>query len=79
MARFTRSARGDVIDFELLSIKASLAAAPAPKSVEQRKKAIDAKDGIKTTVAPDLSDEMLAVSADGARASSVAGKQIKKK
>lgn len=80
MSRLVRSARGEVIDFELLAIKAQLAAAPAPKSVEDRKTAIDIKDGVKTTVAPDLSSEMLQIAAEGAAASATAaGKQISKK
>lgn len=78
MSRITRSAKGELIDFELLAIKAQLATAPKPKSVEQRKAAIDAKDGVKTDVVPDLSMEMFAVSNDAA-AKSAAGKQIKKK
>lgn len=77
MSRFTRSAKGDLIDFGLLAIKAQLAAAPAPKDVEQRKAAIDAKDGVKTDVVPDLDMDMLAVSTEAAATS--AGRQIKKK
>lgn len=77
MSRTTRSARGNLVDFELLAIKAQLAAAPTPKMVEQRKAAIDAKDGVKTSVAPDLSMEMFAVSKEAAAVS--AGKQIAKK
>ena len=79
MSRFTRSAKGDLIDFELLAIKAQLAAAPKPKSVEQRKAAIDAKDGVKTDVVPDLDMDMLAVSTEAAATAKAAGKQIKKK
>jgi hypothetical protein len=82
MSRFIRSARGELIDFELLAIKAQLAAAPAPKEVDERKTAIDVKDGVKTTVAPDLSNEMLQIAAEGAAVSANAvatGKQIAKK
>lgn len=83
MSRFIRSARGELIDFELLAIKAQLAAAPVPKTVEDRKTAIDIKDGVKTNVTPDLSNEMLQIAAEGAAASAVAaapvGKQIAKK
>ena len=79
MSRFSRSARGDLIDFELLAIKAQLAAAPKPKVVEQRRAAIDAKDGVKTDVLPDLDMEMLAVSSEGAKTSASTGKQLKKK
>jgi hypothetical protein len=80
MAKLVRSAKGELIDFELLAIKAQLAAAPVPKVVEQRKAAIDAKDGVKTDVTPDLElSEMMAVAMDGAKASSIAGRQLKKK
>jgi hypothetical protein len=80
MSKIVRSARGELIDFELLAIKQQLAAAPVPKVVEQRKAAIDAKDGVKTDVAPDLQlDDMLAIGATGAKASAAAGKQLKRK
>lgn len=79
MSRFIRSARGDLIDFELLAIKAQLAAAPVPKTVEARKIAIDHKDGVKTDVLPDLDMEMFAVAVDGAAASARSATQIKKK
>jgi hypothetical protein len=80
MSRYVRSAQGELIDFELLAIKAQLAASPVPKKVEERKIAIDVKDGVKTQVAPDLIvDEMFAVAIAAADESSAAGKQIKKK
>lgn len=44
-----RSARGDVVDFQLLQIKQQLAAAPVPKVVEERRRFIDEKDGVRTT------------------------------
>ena len=77
MAKQIRSARGELIDFELLAIKQQLARVPAPRAVEQRKAAIDAKDGVKTDVLPDL--DMLAISKEAAQQSSTAGKQIKRK
>lgn len=77
MSKFVRSARGEVIDFELLAIKAQLAAAPVPKSVEERKLAIDEKDGVKTTVAPDI--DFLAASIEAAQASATLAKQVKRK
>jgi hypothetical protein len=77
MAKPIRSARGDLVDFELLAIKQQLAKLPAPRAVELRKAAIDAKDGVKTDVLPDL--DILAISQDAATQSSTAGKQIKRK
>ena len=76
MGKLIRSARGELIDFELLAIKQQLASAPVPKAVEQRKRAIDVKDGVKTDVVPDV--DFLAVSTDAAAASGQA-KQIAKK
>lgn len=54
MGQLIRSARGELIDFELLAIKQQLASAPVPKKVEERKQAIDVKDGVKTRVIPDV-------------------------
>lgn len=76
MGQLIRSARGELIDFELLAIKQQLASAPVPKAVEQRKRAIDTKDGVKTDVVPDV--DFMAVSTDAAAASGQA-KQINKK
>jgi hypothetical protein len=55
MSKTTRSARGEVVNFDLLIIKQQLAVTPVPVSVDQRRKFIDEKDGIKartTTVLP---------------------------
>jgi hypothetical protein len=43
-----RSARGDIIDFELIAIKKQLAANPIPVGVDDRRRFIDEKDGIRT-------------------------------
>lgn len=77
MPKFVRSARGEIVDFELLAIKAQLAASPVPKPVEQRKVAIDEKDGVKTSVQPDL--DMLAVAQEAAAASAGQARNLKKK
>jgi hypothetical protein len=42
-----RSARGDVVNFELIAIKQQLANAPVPVSVDDRRRFIDEKDGIR--------------------------------
>jgi hypothetical protein len=47
MAKQARSARGKMVDFDLLAIKQQLAVRPAPVGVNQRRKFIDEKDGIK--------------------------------
>jgi hypothetical protein len=47
MAKQARSARGQVVDFDLLAIKQQLATQPVPVGVNQRRKFIDEKDGIK--------------------------------
>jgi hypothetical protein len=48
MSKRARSARGDLVDFDLLAIKEQLATTPIPVGVNQRRKFIDEKDGIKT-------------------------------
>lgn len=79
MGQLIRSARGELIDFEMLAIKQQLASAPVPKAVEARKKAIDAKDGVKSAqVALAADDDFLAVSHEAAEASGKA-KQLKRK
>jgi len=77
MPSLIRSARGELIDFELLAIKQQLASAPVPKVVEQRKQAIDEKDGVRTDVVADV--DFLAVSKEAANSSATLGKQIKRK
>lgn len=77
MSQYIRSARGELIDFELLAIKQQLANAPVPKVVEQRKKAIDEKDGVRSDVRPDI--DFLAVSQQAADLSATQGKQLKNK
>lgn len=59
MSKKARSARGDLVDFDLLAIKHQLATKPVPVGVDQRRKFIDEKDGIKTReVAPALPDAL---------------------
>lgn len=41
MSRRTRSARGEVVDFDLISIKEQMAAAVPPVSIAQRENLID--------------------------------------
>lgn len=48
MSRKAISARGDLVDFDVLAIKEQLALNPVPVSVSQRRKFIDEKDGVRT-------------------------------
>lgn len=48
MTRKARSARGELVDFDLLAIKEQLATTPVPVGVDQRRRFIDEKEGIKT-------------------------------
>jgi hypothetical protein len=48
MSRKARSALGQLVDFDLLAIKEQLATTPVPVGVDQRRRFIDEKDGIKT-------------------------------
>jgi len=81
MTRKARSARGEAVDFDLLAIKEQLATTPVPVSVNQRRKFIDEKDGIKTKenfIVPPAkkvdADSPLAVAAEAAEASVAASK-----
>lgn len=47
MSKKARSARGELVDFDLLAIKQQLATLPVPVSVDQRRRFIDEKDGVK--------------------------------
>ncbi len=46
MGKFARSARGSIVDFDLLEIKNTLNSVPQPISVDQRRQFINDKDGI---------------------------------
>ena len=65
MTRKARSARGDLVDFDLLAIKQQLATTPVPVAVNQRRKFIDEKDGVKTreSVIEPVTDGPLAMAA----------------
>lgn len=75
MTQMVRSARGKMVDFDLLRIKAQLQSVPPPRHVEERKRAMDAKDGIKTDQQPDL--DFLKVATDAVTQSAEAGKEAK--
>lgn len=47
MSRVTRSARGEAVNFDLLTIKQQLASTPAPVNVSARRNFIDERDGIR--------------------------------
>lgn len=47
MSKKARSARGDIVDFDLLTIKQQLAEMPIPVGATHRRKFIDEKDGFK--------------------------------
>jgi len=47
MPRLVRSARGELVDFDLIAIANQLASAPVPVSIHERRLFIDEKDGIK--------------------------------
>jgi len=60
-----RSARGAMVDFELLAIKAQLANVPVPKPVEERRTAIEERDGTKP-LASEAVNELLKVAQEAA-------------
>ncbi len=47
MAKIARSARGEMVDFDILHIRQSLASAPVTISTEERRVFIDTKNGLK--------------------------------
>jgi hypothetical protein len=70
MSRKVRSARGEVVDFDMLAIKQQLASIPAPVGVSQRRKFVDDKDGFKVkTVKQQPESSALQVAIDSAAAS----------
>lgn len=68
MSNKVRSARGEVVDFDLLAIKQQLAAQPTPISVSERRRFIDERDGLKPRAATPVPNA-LAMSARAAEAS----------
>lgn len=45
MSKKARSAKGEIVDFDLIAITQALAAAPAPINVDARRQYIDEKEG----------------------------------
>ena len=52
MSRSARSARGEVVDFDVLAIKQALASAPISVETKERRAFIDTKNGIKVKATP---------------------------
>ena len=77
MSKTIRSARGDYIDFELLAIKAQLAAKPVPKKVDERRTAIEEREGTKPVESEAVS-ELLALANEAARVSAAKNAPKKK-
>lgn len=77
MSRKARSARGDLVDFDLLAIKQQLATNPVPVSVNERRKFIDAKDGLKAKSATPI-PSALSMASEAAQVSAQAAKSKKK-
>lgn len=65
MSNLIRSARGDTVNFELLAIKQQLAAKPVPKQVEERRAAIEEREGIAPSM-PEAVSELLAIASEAA-------------
>lgn len=75
MSRKTRSARGNVVDFDLLAIKEQLAAKPVPVGVNDRRRFIDEKDGLKSRVKAAPVPDALKVAAEAAKTSADASEE----
>lgn len=65
MSKLIRSARGDAVDFDLLAIKAQLAAKPVPKKVDERRAVIEEREGSKAPEPPAVT-EFLKIAAEAA-------------
>ena len=74
MSKKARSARGEIVDFDLLAIKQQLASKPVPVSVNERRKFIDEKDGLKSKTATPVPDA-LSIAMAAANASAEAAKK----
>lgn len=68
MSKGIRSARGELVNFELLAIKSQLASVPVPKPVEERKTAIEEREGTKI-VEPEAVNELLKIAQEAATTS----------
>lgn len=67
MGKLYRSARGEMVDFDLLAIKQQLASMPVPSAVDERKRAVAIKNGAK----PEASQDTAAFFAAGMEAAAV--------
>lgn len=76
MPQAIRSARGDFVNFELLAIKAQLASVPVPKPVEERRAAIEEREGTKPVESPAV-NELLKVAQEAAATSTKAAPKRK--
>lgn len=63
MPKFVRSAKGELIDFNLMALKAQISAAPVPNQVKLRKEAIVEKDTGRQAVSEDANDFLAIASA----------------
>ena len=86
MAKISRSARGEVVDFDLLAIKSALVSTPATVHTNQRRSFIDKKGSKKTVLEnyvvtpqiPAKTSDALSVALDGAEESAKASTKSKK-
>jgi|JI10StandDraft_1071094.scaffolds.fasta_scaffold2063216_1 hypothetical protein len=76
MSNAIRSARGDLVNFELLAIKSQLASVPVPKKVEERRVAIEEREGTKPVESPAV-NELLKVAEEAAVSSAKAAPKRK--
>lgn len=79
MSRQARSARGEIVNFDLLSIKQQLATLPVPVGVDQRRKFVDEKDGVKTKAAPAPLPSALSLASESAQISAAAEAPVKQR
>ena len=78
--RKARSARGELVDFDLLAIKKQLAAGQVAAGVDERRRFIDEKDGVRTTkvVTPEPEASALSLGLEAAEVSATVATTTKK-
>ena len=76
MSNAIRSARGDLVNFELLAIKSQLASVPVPKKVEERRVGIEEREGTRPGESP-ADNEQLKVAEEAAVSSAKAAPKRK--
>lgn len=74
-----RSARGELVNFQLITIKQQLANLPAAVGVDERRRFIDEKDGIRTKQVQPETVDALSIGLEAAEVSATVAEKTKTK